>query len=34
MSYKAYAFRLRTGQDVADLEKYVSGMDGIASLDA
>tara|TARA_R110000824_G_C15019576_1_gene658230 strand:- start:16 stop:402 length:387 start_codon:yes stop_codon:yes gene_type:complete len=33
MSYKAYAFRLRTGQDVADLDKYVSGMDGVAFLE-
>ncbi len=32
MSYKAYVFRLRTEQDVDDLDKYInkSGMDGVA----
>jgi len=32
MSYKAYVFRLRTGQDVDDLDKYInkSDMDNMA----
>jgi hypothetical protein len=35
MSYKAYLFRLRTKQDVDDLDKYInhSNMDGIAFFD-
>ena len=35
MSYKAYVFRLRTAQDVDDLDKYInrSNMDGIAFLE-